>query len=140
MRCSWRGSRAIARGRARRIESSGARHDRSLSKRAKGQGPWCYQKLRSTLESEPERFGYEIELQRTPKRAARGAELVVRASSVTLRPPYRQDEKLPPVALNVVLVQESNPPAEADPVDWMLLTSLPIDEPNQIMQVIEYYT
>jgi Transposase DNA-binding/Transposase Tn5 dimerisation domain len=117
-----------------------ARHDRSLPERMQGQGAWCYQKLRATLESQPEQFRYEIELQRTPKRAARQAVLVVRATTVTLKPPPRRGEKLPPVTLNVVLVEEIDPPADVEPVDWMLLTCLPIDAPDQIRQVIEYYT
>jgi IS4 transposase len=117
-----------------------ARHNRSLPERAEDQGAWCYQKLWSALESQPERFRYDIQLQSTPKRKARRASLVVRAANVTLKPPYRKDQKLPAVSLNVVLVQEIAAPAGADPVVWMLLTSLPIEERGQIERAIEYYT
>ena len=48
--------------------------------------------------------------------------------SVTLRPPRRPDRQLPPVAVNVVLVSEINPPSGDEPVEWLLVTSLPIDD------------
>ena len=56
----------------------------------------------------------------------------VRAARVTLRPPYRPDRKLPPVTVNVVLVREPNPPAGETAVEWMLITTLPIDTLEQV--------
>jgi len=75
---------------------------------------------------------------RQPRRS-RTAEVEVHAGRVTLRPPWRPDRKLPQVAVNVVLVLEINPPADDVPVEWMLLTSLPIDDAEQVRQVIQYY-
>jgi hypothetical protein len=116
-----------------------ARHDRSLPERVEGEEAGCYQKMWSTLESQPEQFRYDIELPRTPKRAPRQATLVARATRVTLKPPYRKDGKLPAASVNAVLVEESDPPAGVEPVVWMLLTSLPITERDQIARVIRYY-
>ncbi|MAE62798.1 MAG: hypothetical protein CMJ18_00880 [Phycisphaeraceae bacterium] len=76
---------------------------------------------------------------RRQPRKSRHAEVEVRAASVKLRPPWRPDRKLPPISVNVVLVREINPPANEPPVEWMLLTSLPIDDVEQVRQVIEYY-
>ncbi len=75
---------------------------------------------------------------RQPRRS-RTAEVEVRAASVTLRPPWRADRRLPEVTVNVVLVREINPPRDDVPVEWMLLTSLPIDDVEQVRQVIQYY-
>jgi hypothetical protein len=75
---------------------------------------------------------------RQPRRS-RTAEVEVRAGRVSLRPPWRPDRKLPQVAVNVVLVREINPPADDVPVEWILLTSLPIDDAEQVRQVIQYY-
>lgn len=75
---------------------------------------------------------------RQPRRS-REAEIVVRAARVTLRPPWRPDRKLPPVTVNVVLVSEVNPPPGDEPVEWLLLTSLPIDSVEQVQQIIQYY-
>jgi Transposase DNA-binding/Transposase Tn5 dimerisation domain/Transposase DDE domain len=76
---------------------------------------------------------------RRQSRESRQAKVEVRAAGVVLRPPYRPDRKLPPVAANVVLVCEPNPPAGETPVEWVLLTTLPIDTLEQVRTVVEYY-
>ena len=70
----------------------------------------------------------------------RQAEVAVRGIRVTLRPPRRPDRQLPPVAVNVVLVSEINPPSGDEPVEWLLVTSLPIDDVPQVPLIIQYYT
>lgn len=76
---------------------------------------------------------------RRQPRESRKAEVEVRATQVTLRPPRRPDRKLPPVSVNVVLVREVDPPKGDEPVEWLLLTSLPVDSMEQVRQVIQYY-
>ena len=76
---------------------------------------------------------------REQPRTARQAEVEVRAARVTLRPPRRPGQTLPAVSVNVVLVREPNPPEGDVPVEWILLTSLPIDDVEQARQVTEYY-
>lgn len=76
---------------------------------------------------------------RKQPRQSRDAEVEVRAARVALRPPWRHDRKLPEVTLNVVLVREIDPPADDTPVEWILLTSLPIDTAEQVRAVIQYY-
>ena len=73
-------------------------------------------------------------------RTARTAMMQVRATQVTLRPPQRHDRMLPPVTLNVVLVEESTPPAGETPVQWILITTLPIDEIDQVKDIVHYYS
>ena len=76
---------------------------------------------------------------RRQPRESRTAEVEVRATSVTLRAPWRHDRKLKDVTVNVVLVTEVNPPDDDIPVEWLLLTSLPIDEIEQVRTVTQYY-
>ena len=76
---------------------------------------------------------------RRQPRESRVAEVEIRADRVTLRPPWRHDRKLPEVTVNVVLVREIDPPANEVPVEWILLTSLPIDDAEQVRAVIQYY-
>jgi hypothetical protein len=76
---------------------------------------------------------------RRQNRVTRQAQVEVRAKTLTLRPPSRPDRKLPPVTVNVVVVRESNPPAGEPPVEWLLLTTLPIDTPEQVRTVVAYY-
>lgn len=76
---------------------------------------------------------------RRVRRDARIAEVEVRAATVTLRPPSRPDRKLPKVTVNLVLVEETNPPDGETPIQWLLVTSLPITEPEQVRQIVSYY-
>ena len=107
--------------------------------------------LREYVLEQPILFGHTIQVRgrkakvacetrgRRQPRESRKAEVAVRAVRVTLRPPWREDRKLPPVTVNVVLVSEVDPPAADEPVEWLLLTSLPVDALEQVRQVIEYY-
>jgi len=76
---------------------------------------------------------------RRQPRQSRNAEVEVRAGRVKLRPPWRPDRKLPEVSVNVVLVREIDPPDDGVPVEWVLLTNLPIATAGQVRHVIEYY-
>jgi hypothetical protein len=76
---------------------------------------------------------------RHQSRQARTARIEVRAASVLLRAPARPDRDLPPVRVNVVLVREVNAPDGQEPLEWMLLTTLPIDTMEQVRTVVLYY-
>jgi hypothetical protein len=76
---------------------------------------------------------------RRQNRRTRQAKVEVRAACVTLRPPSRPDRKLPPVTINVVLVCEMNPPPGETPVEWILVTTLPIDTLEQVRTIVEDY-
>jgi hypothetical protein len=76
---------------------------------------------------------------RRQNRETRQAKVEVRAASMTLRPPYRHDRKLPAVTVNVVLVREMNPPPGETAVEWILVTTLPIDTLEQVRTIVEYY-
>jgi hypothetical protein len=76
---------------------------------------------------------------RRQNRVSRQAQVEVRAATVTLHPPWRFDRKLPPITVNVVLVREPNPPADEPPVEWILVTTLPIDTPEQVRTIVEHY-
>jgi len=76
---------------------------------------------------------------RRQPRQSRQAQMEVRTGQVTLRPPWRADRQLPAVTVNVVLVREVDPPENDVPVEWLLLTSLPVDELEQARQVVQYY-
>lgn len=77
---------------------------------------------------------------RRMSRDARLAEVEVRATTVTLRPPNRHDRQLPAVTVNVVLVEETHPPKGATPIQWLLITTLPIEKLEQVQQIVSYYS
>ncbi len=83
-----------------------------------------------------------IEGETRKRRASRDARLAaveMRATTVRLRPPDRADRQLPEVTLNVVLVEETNPPQGATPIQWLLITTLSIDDLQQVRQIVSYY-
>jgi hypothetical protein len=79
------------------------------------------------------------ERKRRKGRSARTAMVEVRAAEVELRPPWRPDRKLPPVRVKVVQVREVDPPAGEEPVEWLLITTLPIDTIDDVRTIIQYY-
>lgn len=107
--------------------------------------------LRERLEAQPVRYRESVPvLDRTPKFAcdtrkrkqpqtSRTAEVEVRACAVALRPPKRPGHILAPVTVNVVWVREAQPPASHEPIEWMLLTNLPIESDDQLRTIVGYY-
>jgi hypothetical protein len=73
-------------------------------------------------------------------REDRQAMVEVRAARVTLCPPANSDRAFSPVSINVVLVREVAPPEGEEPIEWLLLTTLPIDTLDDVRQIIQYYS
>jgi hypothetical protein len=84
---------------------------------------------------------FVLEITEKKGRSARTATMTVRSASVMLKRPRRPAEqpRLPEVKVNVVWVRETQPPAGEEPVEWMLLTSLPVDTFEQACLVADYY-
>jgi Transposase DNA-binding/Transposase Tn5 dimerisation domain/Transposase DDE domain len=107
--------------------------------------------LRDTVLAQPVLFTKTIQVRgrrakvscetrgRRQPRQSRQAEVEVRAGGVTLRPPWRAGRKLPPLPVNAVSVREIDPPPGEEPVEWLLLTSLPVDTSEAARQVVQYY-
>jgi hypothetical protein len=81
----------------------------------------------------------ESRRRRLARDARRAADVEVRAATLTLRPPWRAGCKLPPVTVNVVLVREPRPPAGEPALEWILVTTLPIDTLPHVRGVVDYY-
>lgn len=114
--------------------------NRALPEPDKEAGAEAYHKLFDTIEGAPVIARRKLKLSRTPKRRARTAKLEIRAKSITLKPPYRKNQQLPTVALNVILVQEVDAPEGQEPICWLLGTSLPITTVADVLRAIDYYT
>jgi len=54
------------------------------------------------------------------------------------RPHVRTPHVSASVTVNVVLVEEQNPPEDCEPIQWMLVTTLPIRTLEQVQQVVKY--
>lgn len=108
--------------------------------------------LREAVERTPSLFTKEISVRgrssdfsvyrgaRKQPRESRTAQVEVRATTVLLRGPYRPGGSLPDVSVNVVQVREVAPPANDVPVEWLLITTLPIGTIDEVRAVVGYYT
>ena len=76
---------------------------------------------------------------RRQPRHSRDCEVEVRATTLTLRAPWRHDRKLENTTVNVVLVSEVNRPPNEIAIEWILITSLPVDTAEDAALVIAYY-
>jgi hypothetical protein len=77
---------------------------------------------------------------RHPPRDGRNATLTVRTCPVILPRPRKLPKTLPPLLrVNLVQVVEVNPPAEAPPVEWLLFTTLPVDDEVAVGAVVDTY-
>lgn len=81
----------------------------------------------------------EVRVPRRANRPARTAELEVRFGSVELRAPKTRG-RLPNVRLWAVWAREPDPPPGIEPVEWMLLTTLPVENFEQACEKLEWYT
>jgi len=98
-----------------------------------------YKKLFKKVEEVPAFGEVEFNLPKGKNRAARKVKQEIRALTVVLKAPKRMEQKLPDVAINVVFAKEVNPPLGVEPIEWIILTSLPIGTKEQAMQVVEWY-
>lgn len=116
-----------------------ANANRNLPERDLDAGPWCYRKLFDAIAIAPVLGQRMVRVPKTPKHKARKAKVTIRAARVRLKPPYRPQTKLPEITINVVFVKEENPPPGEKPLDWLLLTSLPIERFVNVLRVVDYY-
>lgn len=86
---------------------------------------------------------WKVQVPAKGKEPAREAVVSVRFRSVRLKPPQRPKEPgqdpLPPVPLDAVLVQEVDPPEKLTPVEWMLLTNIPVHSTEDAIERVNWY-
>lgn len=82
-----------------------------------------------------------VEVKRSPEQSARTAILTIRFSSFDIQVPSNHigRSQLKPVKLQVILAQEQNPP-EINPMSWLLITSLEINDLEAAARCVEWYT
>ncbi len=82
----------------------------------------------------------EIEFDLRPgSRRARTVSQEIRVMKVTPRPPYRAEGKLREVSFWAVLAQETSPPANEEPINWLLLTSKETTSLKQARRILNLY-
>lgn len=99
------------------------------------------EKIWDRVKSQSTVFSYEIEVFDRQTLKKRIAHLEVKwLPKVELFPIYRKNTKLKPISVNIIYVQEKNAPKGIKPIDWKLLTSLPLEIDSELYQAIVYYS
>ena len=108
-----------------------AQHDRQLD---------CHQKLWAFMGDQPVGQTRSLQVPRRRHQPARSAQVQVRWAQVTIQAPAVGCKKgWPSLQLWAVWVHEPNPPANAEPIDWMLLTDLPITTAEEAWGKVQWY-
>ncbi|WP_263596977.1 IS4 family transposase [Pandoraea sputorum] len=80
----------------------------------------------------------ELQVPARGTRPQRTARLTLRYACVRLRPPQTRT-RLPELDVFAVHVIEDEPPANIEPIEWMLLTSVPTHSPAQALERLQWY-
>lgn len=95
---------------------------------------WAY------LEGQPIKGTLTVSVAHRPDRPAREAQLSVRFTQVTLRPPrHRAAEQLSPLTVWAILVREDLPPVGVEAIEWLLLTTCPTHTWVEACERVEWY-
>ena len=108
-----------------------AQHDRNLP---------GHQKLWAFMAALPAGATREVSVPRRRGQPARVATVQLRWSAVTIAAPQVGCKKgWPPLRLSAVWVHEPQPPPGVEPLEWMLLTDLPLHTAGQAWEKVQWY-
>jgi hypothetical protein len=72
-------------------------------------------------------------------RRSRQAPVTVRFAQVQLEPPYNHPGMHASQTVNALYLREEESPADAEPIDWLLLTSEPVKTTEDALRILSYY-
>ncbi len=101
-----------------------------------------YRLLYEALEGAGVLGEYELDVPRQGKRKARKAKMQVKAFSVTIKPPANRTPDIPdePVEVYCVCAREIDVPEGVTPLNWILLTTLPVKTMEDALYIIRAYS
>jgi len=108
-----------------------AEHDRKVQDEQR--------RLFDTVQAQPIAGRQSIHLPRQKTRPAREAKLAIRFAAVALRPP-KSKPGLAPLAVQMVFAQEADAPAQVEPIEWALLTTIKVENFEQACEKLVWYT
>jgi len=95
----------------------------------------------AAVEAQPVAAQLLLHVPRRGPQPAREATLALRYGPLTLCPPqHHKAEGLPAVTLWAVQVSEVEPPAEAEPIEWLLLTTVAVETVDDAIERVQWYS
>lgn len=96
-------------------------------------------RLWQAAEEAPELGQIEFDLTATAQRSSRRVVQTLRSVRVRLAPPYRCDQVLSAVEVTALLAREEAPPEGVEPIQWLLLTNLPVETLEAGREKMQWY-
>mgnify|MGYP005813894545 CR=1 FL=1 len=98
--------------------------------------------LNRAISQTPVRGTLLVEVPRADDRPTRQAKLELRWTTLTVLPPrnHFQRRELSPIRLQFILAEERQPPADQEPVSWLLMTTLPVENLEDAARLLTWYT
>lgn len=120
-----------------------SQHNRWIEREIAGENGFVTEKIKlhDLARSLPGEGAHTIEVQAKNGQKARTAQVSVSWQQVTILPPRqkRGEERGVPLTSWVVRVWETNPPKGAEPLEWILLTNVPVRRLADALERIEWY-
>lgn len=95
--------------------------------------------LWDVVEKQPIAGHLKVQVSKCEEQPARQATVAVRYCSLVLRPPQHLRSQMKPLSLYAVFVQEIDPPADVEPLCWLLLTTVSISSIDDAIERIQWY-
>lgn len=130
-----RKARFIIRGDKERALADGAGYLQDVLQRLE---PRAYRKAEVSARFATKRH-HSIPGRRKVTRKARTAKLSIGSGTVDLRRPKTGHATAKSLKVNVVYVWEKAPPRGEDPIDWLLVTTEPVETKKQLLAVVDNY-
>jgi hypothetical protein len=96
-------------------------------------------KLRKVIDAAPVLTEVTFDRPASNGRRARTVHQHIKVVRVTLQAPARPDRTLSGVTVTALLATEPHPPAGEESLDWLLLTNLPVQTPEQAIEKLTWY-
>ena len=96
-------------------------------------------KLWESVEKTPELGRVEFTLPKSHQRKDKQVVASLKAKRLRLYPPPRKGRKLAVVEVSVIKLTEINPPKGEEPIEWIILTSLPVNTLEEAFTIIQWY-
>lgn len=97
-------------------------------------------RLRRGVRAWPALGATELTVRRRPQRSPRRVALSVAWAPVTVFAPGREDDRPAPLRLGAVRVWEPDTPVGEEPIEWVLLTSVPVNHGSDALRVAYWYS
>ena len=97
------------------------------------------EKLYASVKKAPVIGKMEFQLSERSNQSPRVVKQEVRGRQITIRAPRSFGVAARPITATIILCQEKNPPKGEKPIEWFLLTSIPLDTPERGLEIVQWY-